>query len=138
MIRSLHDWELNHVASQMEYAPTNGVRSVAIVENRKLLAAVLYDHWCHNSVNVHVYSVSAKGLLNPEFVREMFHYPFNLCGRGLLLAITPGDAASIPVARALGFRQTHRIKDGWKVGVDLVVQEMRKEECRWLQQKKAA
>lgn len=137
MIRSLHDYEMKIVCAAMEYKPTENVRSVAIVEKRKVLAAVLYDHWCYNSVNAHVYSVSPKGLLNPDFIREIFRYPFDLCGRGVMLAITPGDAPSLPVARALGFRETYRIKDGWKVGIDLVVQEMTKNECKWIQAKAA-
>jgi hypothetical protein len=133
-------WEEVHtIAERIGYEPTHTIRSVALVDSQgEPLAAVLYDHWCHNSANVHVWSSGPAALFNKEFVYEIFKYPFEDCGRGVLLGITPSDAKeSLAVSRALGFKEVYRIKDGWKVGVDLIIKEMRKEHCRYLTQKAA-
>jgi hypothetical protein len=134
VIRALTFEELKLVAEKIGYEPTHTVRSVAIINSQGgPLAAVLYDHWCHNSANVHIWSSGPGALFRKEFVHAIFQYPFEDCGRGVLLGITPGDAKeSLALSRALGFKEVYRIKDGWKVGVDLVIKEMRKENCRYL------
>jgi hypothetical protein len=32
----------------------------------------------------------------------------------------------------MGFRETFRLKNGWDIGVDMVLKEMHRDECRWL------
>lgn len=133
MIRALTYEEMQLVAEKLSYVPTNSVRSVALADEKAVYAAVLYDHWTYNSVNVHVYSQGPAHLFNKEFVREIFKYPFEDSGRGVLLAVTPGDAKeSLAVSRVLGFKEVYRIRDGWKVGIDMVIKEMRKDQCRYL------
>jgi hypothetical protein len=96
-------------------------------------ATIIYDGWTPNSVQVHVYSESPKFLFDPTFVREFFRYPFDQCGKSLVYTVTPGNAeGSLAVSKALGFREMYRIKDGWQPGVDMVLKEMRREECRYL------
>ena len=139
MIRKAHPEEIIRAALAMSYAPSAQVKGIVLAEKRAMKACVLYDYWTYNSANVHIYSTDASSLLNPRFVEEMFRYPYEQLGLGILMAVTPADStASLAFSKALGFREIMRIKDGWKVGIDMVVKEMRREECRYLTQKVAA
>jgi hypothetical protein len=136
VIRALTALEIHTIAGRIDYKPTTGARGVAMMKDRVAQAAILYDHWTYNSVNCHIYSISPKALFNPEFLYEIFSYPFSIVG--ILLAITPADAeASLKVSQALGFKEIFRVKDGWKVGVDMVFKQMLRDECRWLTKKAA-
>lgn len=138
MIRPGTVFEVADAVRIMEYSPSTRCKSIVLDEAGEMKAMVLYDHWAYNSVQVHIWSSGPKALFNPLFVREMFAYPFEQCGRSIAVAITPGDQeASLAVSKALGFVEVFRHKDGWKVGVDMVVKEMRKENCKWLLKKAA-
>ena len=136
-IRAGHPVEIEKIAEIMHYFPSGGCRAVVMTKDDEVIGAVLYDHWAYNSVNVHIYSKNPL-TLSREFLFEIFNYPFVTCGRDLLIAITPEDSkGSLLFSKALGFRETYRFKEGWKPGIDLIVKEMRREECRYLQQKAA-
>lgn len=90
-----------------------------------------YERWSPNSVVLHA-AVAApivwRALLVPTFA-----YPFLQTGAGVLLATIPGNnGPCLKMAQALGFREAHRVKDGFRPGVDYVLHEMRRAECRWL------
>lgn len=96
-------------------------------------AMVVYDSWTPNAAQVHVYSSGPRYLLSRGYLTEVFTYGFCQCGKGKLFTITPGNAAeSLAVSAALGFREVYRQIDGWDVGVDMVVKEMNRHECRYL------
>lgn len=96
-------------------------------------AMVIYDGWTHNAVQVHIYSQGPAHLFRRDFLLEVFSYAFIQCGKGLVYTVTPDDADdSLAVSKALGFREVFRQKDGWAVGTDMIMKEMRREECRYL------
>jgi hypothetical protein len=94
---------------------------------------VVYDAWTHNAVQAHIYSSGPRFLMDPVFLQEVFTYAFVQCNKGLVYTITPEDAkASLAVSKALGFREVFRQKDGWAIGTDMILKEMRRDECRYL------
>jgi hypothetical protein len=97
-------------------------------------ATVVYDGWTPNAVQVHIHSGGSAEFLRTEFLHEIFWYPFVQCQKMLVYTVTPGDAeASLAVSKSLGFIETYRMKDGWGPGIDMVIKEMRREDCRWIQ-----
>ena len=67
-----------------------------------------------------------------------FRYAFEECGKGLILAaIRASNAKSLQLTRHLGFEPVHRVADGWAEGEDMVLFEMRKAACRWLEKEAA-
>ena len=107
----------------------------AVDASGRICGVVAYDCWTPHSVQAHMavdYPAVWRSLLRPAF-----EYPFEEAGRGLVLGIIPaGNARSCALARRLGFREAYRVRDGWAVGEDLVVHELRREECRWLKKEK--
>lgn len=113
-------------------AVTSGLRAIEAVDAKGRIHGMIgYDLWTPNSVQLHQAvetPIAWRSLIKPGF-----EYPFIQCGKGLLLGLTPSsNERALAMNRRLGFRETHRVKDACAVGEDLVVFEMRKEECRWL------
>lgn len=128
MIRAATPSEIEFVCGKLPLNYSSAMRGV-----RNDGAMVVYDSWTHNAVQAHIYSTGPRFLLDPTFLREVFSYAFEQCGKGLVYTITPSDAdASLAVSKALGFKEVFRQKDGWKDGVDMILKEMRRNECRYL------
>lgn len=97
---------------------------------------VAYDGWTHNSCQAHMAVETA--LAWRALLPSCFSYPFLEAGRGVLLGlIREGNAPSCRLTRHLGFTEAGRVKDGAAVGEDLILFEMRRESCRYLQHKEA-
>lgn len=92
---------------------------------------VAYERWTENAVQAHMAVDSPivwRSLLGPAFA-----YPFQECGKGVLLAVIPAhNVRSVALTRRFGFRETRRIPDGWARGDDLLLFEMTRAECRHL------
>lgn len=133
MIRAATEKELDACAEIMGYSPSKRAKGIVILEAESIGACVLFDHWTIASVQVHVYGPSLKALFSPAFLREIFAFPFVTGGRSVLVAVTPAHQhGSLAVSSWLGFREVTRIKDGWDIGIDMVVKQLRREDCRFL------
>lgn len=121
----------------ISYSPTSGFKGIVQVNDwLEIAAAVGYDNWTVNSVQMHVWVPRPKEL-SRKFVQEAFRYPMEFAGKGLVVGLTPSNnAAALHFNRKIGFKEVYRMRDAWDVGVDIVIQEMRKENCRWLRRSK--
>jgi hypothetical protein len=102
------------------------------IRHGKIYGFVGYDHWTENAVEMHIW-LQGKHALTRKLLREAFTFPFVTCNKGVVIGVTPGNNASaLEFNRSVGFKETYRIRDGWSLGTDMVIQEMRRDECRWL------
>jgi hypothetical protein len=111
-------------------ATTEGFRAIEAFDDRGIQGMVGFDYWTPNAVQMHVAASPAavRSLLWPAF-----HYAFEQAGRGLAIGITPAsNERACAFNRRCGWREAYRIKDGWTVGEDMIVFEMRRNECRFL------
>lgn len=122
-------WLLNKV--DVRY-PSPMFRAIeAIDESGRIHAMTGFDGWTENSVGILI------AVENPAALRSIlvptFEYVFNQVGLGLAIAtVRASNVRSLKLTEHVGFRETHRLKDAVKVGEDLVLFEMRREECRYL------
>lgn len=112
---------------------TRNARAIQALDvSGRIRGVIAYDCWTESAVQAHMAVDSPvvwRSLLRPAFA-----YPFLEAGRSLLLGIIADDnPKSLAMVRRLGFRETHRVMDGWSTGVDLVLFQMRRHECRWLE-----
>lgn len=137
MIVSLNSAEKNWFLSAISYSPTLGFKAIGQLDKEgPIVAAVGYDNWTPNSVQMHIW-IPHPDKVSKKFFLEGFRYPFEMCRRGLVVGLTPSNnAAALHFNKRVGFKEVYRMKDAWEVGVDVVVQEMRKEDCRWLRRKR--
>jgi hypothetical protein len=103
----------------------------AVDETGRIHGMTGFDGWTENSV-VGTIAVDNAAALRTLLV-PTFQYVFNQSRRGVYIATVRGtNKKSLRLCKHLGFRETHRIKDAIRVGEDLVLFEMRREECRYL------
>lgn len=119
-------------------ALTFNARGIKAVDDAgRIHGMVAYDGWTPNAVSAHMATdnpAAWRSLIGPAF-----SYPFEECGRTLLLVCVNSDnARSVQLVRRFGFRQVHAVKNGWERGVDLLFFQMHRDECRWLQRGKKA
>lgn len=137
MIRAGTDDEILAICDVIGYAPSQDATAVILEKDDGTPgAAAIYDHWTHSGVQMHAWSDGPQYVFNPEFVREMFAYIFEQIEppKMLAIAVTPCDnSPSLALAKFLGFTEICRIRDGWKPGTDMVIQELRRENCRFLE-----
>ena len=97
-----------------------------------ILGMVGYDGWTPNSCCMHVALESQ--IATRRLLTRAFTVPFRL-GRNVLLAsVLSTNTKSLKFVKHLGFKVKARIQDGWSKGVDLVLFEMRRENCRWVKE----
>jgi RimJ/RimL family protein N-acetyltransferase len=109
----------------------------AVDDSGRIHGMIGYDGWTSNAVTMHI------ALENPAALRSLlgpaFRIPFLNLGRGVALASVLGNnARSLALVKSVGFREACRVRDGFAVGVDLVIFEMRRDECRWVSGSKEA
>lgn len=135
MIRAATQEEIDTICDEIGYAPSKHSKGVILEdEEGQPGAAAIYDHWTHTAVQMHAWSKGPKYIFNPDFCREIFSYIFVQANMMLAFAVTPCDnSPSLALAKFLGFKEICRIRDGWKSGTDMVIQELRRENCRFLE-----
>src|SRR5512140_1761639 len=110
MARASTPAELRWLEARTGAVLTGGARGIAAVDNSGVRGVVAFDGWTPNAVQAHMAvdtPVAWRALLRP-----VFEYPFEECGRKLMLGIIPADnARSVRMTERLGFRLAHRVAD---------------------------
>ena len=109
---------------------TKGI--IALDDDGMPQAICVLDSWSFNSCQIHIWIENAF-VLKHGFAEAVFNYVFNDCGRNIIIGVTPSDnEKALRFIKHIGFEEVSRIKDGYMVGVDYVVTEIRKENCRYI------
>ena len=116
---------------------TRNARAIAARDSQGIRGMVAYDAWTEAGAQAHM-AVDAP-IVWRSLLRPAFEYPFQQLGKNLLMGVIPAhNRKSVEMVKALGFREAHRIQGGWDAGDDLVLFELRRDECRWIQPQRRA
>lgn len=137
-IRAAEQSDLEWLAQRTGWVFTQNARGVAAFDRLGRTRGVVgFDEWTPNSVRAHM--AVAAPIVWRTLARPAFSYPFVECNKALLLAVVNSDnARSVQLVRRFGFREVHAVKDGWERGVDLLMFQMHRDECRWLRPERKA
>ena len=111
---------------------TPGFKAIKAVDDAGRIHGMIgYGAWTANSCLMHI------ALDNPASLRSLlkwcFRYVFEQTGRGVAFATVRGtNARSLRLCKRVGFREVYRLRDAVAVGEDMVLFEMRREDCRWI------
>ena len=109
-------------------------RGIKLVDStNKILAMCGFDYWAPNAAQIHIWLPARLGLRSKSFFKELFKYIFVSSDKGVVIGCIPeSNPACIKFTQGMGFKEIFRIKDGWDIGQDMVVNEMRRENCKWI------
>lgn len=133
IVRAAHPNHFGWLLQRVEVTtPSPQFKAIEVVdETGKIHAMTGFDGWTENAVGILIAIETPSALRH--LIAPTFQYVFNQCGRGVALAtIRATNAKSLKLTAHVGFRETYRIKDAVRIGEDLVLFEMRREECRYL------
>ncbi len=113
-----------------------GFGALEAVDGDRIVGMVGYDGWTENSCSMHYAidePIAIRRLIRPSF-GLVFDAPPRGLGKGVVFgSVLSTNEKALRLDLRLGFRQVARFKDAWAKGVDLIVVEMRREDCRWLE-----
>ena len=104
---------------------TRNARVIVAWRDGLILGMLAFDSWTPTSVQLHmaVDHAIAWRRLRPV----LLDYVFRHADRQIIIGVIPShNKRSIRMAKRLGGVETHRVQDGWDIGDDLVIFEMRR------------
>lgn len=125
----------NEILGQWLYSKTGGSyihgmgQYIGLVDDGKILAVAGYENCNTASVHCHI---AVEGMMNREFLRYIFAYPFNELKVKKLIGIVPSfNEKALKLDKHLGFIEECVIKDAHPGG-DLHILTMTKEQCKFI------
>ena len=98
----------------------------------ELVGAVAFDTWSYNSCVIHI-AFEDFLTFKHGWPEAVFGYIFNQCDKGVIIGHTPAsNVKALRFNKHIGFVELCRIKDGYEEGIDVVIQEYRKENCKYI------
>lgn len=112
--------------------------SIWFNDERGLKVALIYNNFDWPAISIHIAARERALWCRPEILHHIFYYPFVQLACKLLLApVAETNKASRKVVEALGFSLDGRLRK-MADGKDILIYGMLDEECRWIDQRKAA
>ena len=107
-------------------------RGIVAFRKGKLAAAVAAHDWTPNSCHMH-WVIEDPFVIKHGLFQKVADWVFNETGREIIYGkINHTNSRSIKLAEHIGFKRIGVLTDGFKKGVDIILFEMRKDKCRWL------
>jgi hypothetical protein len=104
---------------------TRNARVLVAWRNGEILGMLAFDAWTPGSVQFHM--AVEKAIAWRRLRPALLDYAFRHAGKQVIVGVVPShNLRSLRMAQRLGGVQTHRVKDGWDLGDDLIVFELRR------------
>lgn len=125
--------DLSWIVERTGCALTSAAKAIkAVDDSGKTRGMVAYDLWTESGCQAHM-AVDTP-IVWRSLVRPAFFYPFIEAGKQVVIGVIRAtNQRSMWMTRALGFRRAGEIPNGHAPGVPLVIFQMQKDECYWLQ-----
>lgn len=131
--RSLVPSDMLTVRQHMQYEPMESTRGLVAydMDTAETLALFMMDSWTKTSAQVHQVILKTMVLRHGWF-EEIARYMFALAGRKKVYATVPANKPKIvSLNEKIGFEQVARLSDAWDEGVDCLILEMTRENCKY-------
>jgi len=123
------------IAERAHLVIGDSFRAIEALNGDRIVAMVGYDGWTPNSCSMHMACdepIAARRIIRPAFGLVFDPRPKGY-GLGVALgAVLSTNPQALALDLHLGFREVARLRDAFDKGVDLIILEMRRENCRWL------
>ena len=115
--------------------PTNDLKTLLWYSKRGTIDWVVgYNAWIGTTVQMHVACVGEYKYTPKALLKAGFDYPFNRCGVRIIFGIVNSlNDNVLNYDIKLGFKEKMRWKGMHDDGGDLILLEMQKENCKWIE-----
>lgn len=131
IVRQMDPDRFGWIAERARLVIGPGFRAIEAVDGDRTVGAVAFDGWTPNSVSMHIAldsPIALRGL-----VRKGFGIAFRQCKKEIATCLVlSSNVRSRRLVEHLGFREVFRGRNYWTKGVDMLLYEMRADECRYL------
>jgi hypothetical protein len=134
MLDTKADWEwIKSRAKILLVEDTSGL----VVENNGVIQAIaVFDSFTRNACNVHV-AIENPRVIKHGFLNEIGRHLFHVCGRSRIFGLVPSNnAKALKLNKHIGMQEVSCVPNALAEGVDYIIMEMKKEDCRWIEQKR--
>lgn len=132
------DWGwVNQQVGILQVEDMSGIMAID-ADTNQTVGACIFDNWTSNSVQSH-FMLTNPLLLKHGFIEECFDYAFNHSDKKFIYGFIPGDnEKAIKLNLHMGFTEILRLPEAFRDGVDYVVMELKRENCKYLRKIEAA
>lgn len=106
--------------------------TIALIEDDKIIAGVLFDNYNGASIQMHVAAVPGKRWMDRRYLWKCFDYPFEQLGVNMVIGlVAEPNLQARKFDEHLGFTLKATLADAHPEG-DLLIYGMTKDQCKWL------
>ena len=126
--------EIDWIRTKLNIAKIEDTKGIsALSDSGELYGVCAMESWTEGSCQVHIVINNPICLKGYKLFREVFNYIFNVGNRHTALGFVSADNdKALNFDKKIGFKELARIKDGFKLGTDTVILELRRENCKWI------
>lgn len=131
IIRALdYDRDWYQIAEHMDITFGGDTGGMVLEQDGRIAAASIFDNWTYNTVNMHMLILNPRDMVRNKFHHAVFDYIFTTSGRKYMLGfIADSNKRSLRLAKRFGCTEKARIEEGYASGIDLVITELKRENC---------
>jgi hypothetical protein len=112
---------------------TDDFQALGVVRDGHLIAVVAFNTFCGRTCSMHV-AGDGGHWVNRELLKASFAYPFKQLDLvSVLSPVAADNERGLKFEKHLGFEEVLRVPEGWAHGVDLVLLELQRARCRWIE-----
>lgn len=132
------DWEwINLQVPVLRVEDTTGIIA-GDLDTDRIVGACVMDNWTANSVQCH-FMLTSPLVLKHGFLECCFHAMFKHANVTRVYGLVPSNnEKAIKLNTHMGFVEKTRLEDAYDEGVDFILYELKRENCRFIEHKEAA
>jgi hypothetical protein len=116
---------------------TGGIMAIDSTTNSTVGACIM-DNWTQNSVQCH-FMISSPMVLRHGFLEDCFDFMFNSMGVSSVYGLVPANnLKAVKLNTNMGFTIKATMEEAYEVGVDYLLMELKRVNCRFLEIRRAA
>jgi len=125
------DWDWIH--SELPLGLIDDTTGIIVVDRHGFYAAAcIMDSWTNTGLCVHMI-IKQPMVLRHGFLQRIADMAFVYAGKKVMIGMVPANnKKALKLDKHIGFKEIYRIRDGYDEGIDYVILELRREDCRWI------
>ncbi len=132
------DWGwVNSMVGIIRCEDTTGIMAIDLDKNETVGACIM-DNWTQNSVQCH-FMITNPLVLRHQFLECCFDFMFNNSNVARVYGLVPANIEkAVKFNTHMGFTIKACLEEAFEVGVDYLLMELKRENCKFIKQIKAA